>query len=65
MTFWPTDKAACTGLECELRDNCQRYHGHLIASARSEGRQAYVQVEDGEPCQNLLPLQQMALEIQS
>lgn len=61
MTFWPTDKAACVGLFCSLNDNCQRHHGHLLASQRSQGQQAYVRLEDGEPCQHFLALEQLSL----
>lgn len=61
MNFWPADKAACTGIECELRDNCQRHQGHLLATQRSEGRQQYIRLEDGEPCQHFLALEQLSL----
>lgn len=56
LTHWPADLAACTGNDCELAQNCRRYHGHLLALQQQRDRQNYHAKTDGEPCYAFQPL---------
>lgn len=50
---WPADSAACTGLGCPLRTDCQRYLGHEIAVADRRPYQTYFEPQE-RPCEAFL-----------